>query len=376
MKVLLVGEYSGVHTNLKKGLEKFGVDVLLISEGDAWKKFNSDILLYCPENTKWKKYYNRLMIQKCCNWAKDADVVQFINPSCLYIVNKKFTGVAFELMKRAKVSVSVLAGCDCGMADYQERIIPYICPTCLQEMKKRNWTCFIKSDAAYRKYEEAFYKRIDCLVPGEWACYKVYHDYVKKYNRKMTRIIPYPIDCNAIHPVYNQHDKIVVHFPLNAAKKGTLVVKKAFGILRKKYRDRLLLEVRGHMPIEKYLEYLNGIDIIVDGVGGYSCGLGMSCLMAMAKGKAAVGVRDQVEEGDRSKWLLESPQVDPGYGEDGIVKAVESIISDPERLYELQKESREFVKKYFDAPLVAKQYIKLYKQLLDRKNAQKIRQNK
>lgn len=364
MKVLLVGEYSGVHTNLKKGLEKFGVNVLLISEGDAWKKFDSDIKLYSPEDTKWKKYYNRIMIQKCYNWAKDADIVQFINPSCLYIVNKDLADAVFELMKRAKVSISILAGCDCNVANYQEKIMPYICPACLQEMKKWNGTCFYKSDAEYQKYEAAFYKSIDCIVPGEWDYYKVYHDYVKKYNRKMTRIIPYPIDCGSIQPVYHRHEKIVVHFPLNAAKKGTLVIKKAFRVLGKKYKDKLLLEIRGHMPIEKYLEYLDGIDIIVDGPGGYNCGLGMSCLMAMAKGKAAVGVREQIEKGDRNAWLMESPHVSSGYGEEGIVEAVEGIISDPERMYELQRESRAFVKKYFNSSVVAKQYIRLYKQLL------------
>ena len=43
MKVLLVGEYSGVHNNLKKGLEKLGVKVILINGGDAWKSFGADI---------------------------------------------------------------------------------------------------------------------------------------------------------------------------------------------------------------------------------------------------------------------------------------------------------------------------------------------
>ena len=43
MKVLLVGEYSGVHNNLKRGLEKLGVKVILINGGDSWKNFDSDI---------------------------------------------------------------------------------------------------------------------------------------------------------------------------------------------------------------------------------------------------------------------------------------------------------------------------------------------
>lgn len=44
MRILLVGEYSGVHTNLKVGLEKLGAEVLLVSEGDVWKKFDLSLI--------------------------------------------------------------------------------------------------------------------------------------------------------------------------------------------------------------------------------------------------------------------------------------------------------------------------------------------
>ena len=37
MRVLLIGEYSGFFLNLKKGLEKLGVDCTLAANGDGWK---------------------------------------------------------------------------------------------------------------------------------------------------------------------------------------------------------------------------------------------------------------------------------------------------------------------------------------------------
>src|SRR5690554_4984461 len=45
MKILLVGEYSRLHNSLKKGLQALGHQVTLVSTGDHFKKFPSDILL-------------------------------------------------------------------------------------------------------------------------------------------------------------------------------------------------------------------------------------------------------------------------------------------------------------------------------------------
>src|SRR5690606_38133805 len=45
MKILLVGEYSRLHNSLKEGLLALGHEVLLVSTGDDFKNFPSDILL-------------------------------------------------------------------------------------------------------------------------------------------------------------------------------------------------------------------------------------------------------------------------------------------------------------------------------------------
>lgn len=360
MKVLLVGEYSGVHTNLKVGLTKLGAEVLLISEGDVWKKFATDIKTYYPQNTSWRRAYNWGMYNLCREWARDADVVQFINPSYLYIFNEFSSEFAFELMKRAKVSVTVLAGCDANMSENFAKLMPKICPACLEENKY----CIFKSNSVYRKYEDQFYDQVDSIVPGEWDCDILYRKYVKKYNGKMESIIPYPIDCNKIRPPYEKHSRIVVHSPLNRACKGTSDIKRAFAELYLKYGETVSFEICGRMPIKEYLKYLDGIDIIVDGVSGYSYGLGMSCLLAMAKGKIAVGTRELIEKSEENSWLLESPQVDSGEGTAGIVEAVEGLIANPDRISVLQRESRKYIRKYHNATTVAKRYMELYRKLL------------
>ena len=45
MKILLIGEYSNLHNSLKKGLIDLGHEVTLVSFGDGFKDFSSDIRL-------------------------------------------------------------------------------------------------------------------------------------------------------------------------------------------------------------------------------------------------------------------------------------------------------------------------------------------
>ena len=45
MKILLIGEYSNLHNSLKQGLQKKGHEVVLLSSGDGFKNFDSDIII-------------------------------------------------------------------------------------------------------------------------------------------------------------------------------------------------------------------------------------------------------------------------------------------------------------------------------------------
>ncbi len=43
MRILLLGEYSGVHCTLAEGLRTLGHDVVVASNGDFWKDYPRDI---------------------------------------------------------------------------------------------------------------------------------------------------------------------------------------------------------------------------------------------------------------------------------------------------------------------------------------------
>lgn len=45
MRILLFGEFSGLHVNLKRGLEDLGHEVTVVSFGDDFKKIKGDITI-------------------------------------------------------------------------------------------------------------------------------------------------------------------------------------------------------------------------------------------------------------------------------------------------------------------------------------------
>lgn len=365
MKVLLVGEYSGVHNNLKRGLEKLGVKVILINGGDAWKHFGADIRLFEYATENYKKMYNRWIMEFNKIRFRDIDVVQFINPSYFYSIEKYFADLAFELMNKAKVSVSLLAGCDGNMAMHYDKVAPFICPICLKDGKRCGARCIFRMDRHYLEYEKKFYDKIDAIVPGEWLYYKIYHDFVQTYKDKLKEMILYPVDCEAIRPEYAEHTKLVVHHPLNKANKGTALIRKAFRNLKKKYGKEVVFDACGHMPFHQYLNYLDGIDIMVDVADGYGEGLGMSSLIAMAKGKAVIGskVKEKVLDIDND-WFDDNPQIDVGNGWEGIADSIEHILDHRDELLTIKKASRKYVEIYHDSNKIAQKYLNLYRQLL------------
>lgn len=95
MKILLIGDYSGVHSFLRDALIKLGHEVLLVSTGDGYKRLKADIIIEESNPTnKFMKivvflsellglkgiFLYFLKFRYIFLNLKNYDVVQFINP--------------------------------------------------------------------------------------------------------------------------------------------------------------------------------------------------------------------------------------------------------------------------------------------------------
>ena len=109
MKILLLGEFSGLHKNLQAGLRHSGHEVNLVSWGDGFKKIFGDIN---PPNPPKKNTISRVMFRwTYYNFLKNLsgyDVVQLMSPYVL--LEKYFPYVcALELLKKNNGRVFLLA---------------------------------------------------------------------------------------------------------------------------------------------------------------------------------------------------------------------------------------------------------------------------
>src|SRR5690554_4136687 len=128
MKILLVGEYSRLHNSLKEGLHALGHEVTLVSTGDDFKNFPSDILLKRKYETGILKKVkvglfklfglditsislkNQFLNQK--ETFKDFDIVQLINESPLGISPTQETEIISFLRKNNKKLFLLSCGTD------------------------------------------------------------------------------------------------------------------------------------------------------------------------------------------------------------------------------------------------------------------------
>lgn len=360
MKVLLLGEFSGVHNNLKIGLLKYGIDVKVLNNGDGYKKFKSDGFLTIPHGEGLILNIIKFLLEKYYYYKfLQYDVIQFMHPSVLLDAGFSHEFI-FSVLKKAKLSIVLCAGCDCQFAKYSDMIGVQTCTEC-EKRDIRNHKCRYKRDKKYQIYEKNFLNLIDVIIPTTWEYFKIYNDYDKLYLNKLKPIILFPIDTEKIEFDEIGHKKIIVFHPLNREGfKGTAVIRQAFNILKSKYQNLADFIIDGKMPYDKYYEFIKKVDIIVDQL--HSKTYGMSSLIGMAQGKVIMtGDSRESRKDSRTRYMLEAPILDIGYTVDDIVIAISKLLENPDNINQLKIKGRKYAIKYHDTKLIARKYINLYK---------------
>ncbi|MDE6760099.1 MAG: glycosyltransferase [Lachnospiraceae bacterium] len=366
MKVLLVGEFSKLHNNLQYGLKQLGVNVDTINTGDGFKKFNSDIKqLEISQDKKWdfiRKCYSDLLYTYIHN---KYDVIQFIHELELGEKYGLRRELGISLAKNARLSVLLLAGCNWQYFRYaKEKLGISPCEECLKYDVKRKYGCPLAHDSRARKTAYAFQKNVDVMVP-------MLHEYdvCSKYGPfadKVVEPINIPIKFADTYPLSNHKgsEKLLIYHPLNREGfKGTIMIRKAFKILSKRYADVADFIIEGKMPYEEYSKLMEKVDIVVDEKNGTS--FGVTGLEAMAKGKILItgNYRENIQF-PRYEHLKSAPAFELGTTVDEIVENIANVIDRRNEFEKIAASGREYVKQYHDCKKVAQQFLDLYEQRL------------
>jgi hypothetical protein len=360
MRILLIGEFSGLHNNLKDGLQELGHEVVLASTGDGWKNFPSDIN-WLPKRFKGRLGYIELLLNQyvLSKKLKNYDVVQFISPFLVFEKSFGLDEVCFRnFMRNNKKCFFVVAGGDPVIWKYWQNENDGVYSNYIAQTNK----CDFSVNALKLFHSPLEYRKTEKLVRKANGIIPIMYEYAQPYRSfdNLCDSIPIPINLSKT-PFYENvvHDKIIVFHGLNRrGAKGTQYIEEAFDILKQKYPDDFEFIIDGKMEFNEYRKFIKRVNVVIDQTNTYS--LGLSGLDAMCQGKVTLGGAETV--GMLELKYDNCPAINIKPNAIDIVKQIESLIIKKMEFNAIGKKSRDFIDKHHNHVKVAQLYLDTWEQ--------------
>jgi hypothetical protein len=351
-KILLLGEYSGLHNNLKEGLIQLGHEVEVASSGDGKKNIKGDIDLTLKSKYKIK---NLKELNKIIREFKGYDIVQFINP---YISHRIGVLLYNSIFKYNNKVFCLAAGDDVEFLNFvlshkMEKYSPFDDYLLNEQKNKTNLPYTTKLDYFLHN---RFMKKIDGIVPVMWEYAESYRN--SKYANKITRTIPLPINTDKINFKENKSNvggKVVFYHASNRPSfKGSDIIIEAMKKFQDMYPNDVEMIYADFLPLNEYLEVISKTNVVIDQCRSYS--YAMNAVYSMAKGKIVMSGSEQ--EAIDELGLPKCPVINITPNVNQIISEFEKILIDKNRIEEKGNESRAFIESTHDYIKVSKQYLK------------------
>lgn len=344
-KILLLGEYSGVHKNLKEGLKELGHEVIVASSGDGKKNITSDIDLSLNSTNKIMKFQE---LRNIIKGFQNFDVVQFINP---YITHK--LGVLlYEPIYQQNSKVFCLgAGDDVefvkfalngGMKKYSP-LDEYV------SMKETIEYTTLMDKFLHKK----FMKNLDGVIPIMWEYAESYRK--SQYSNKLKRTIPLPINTNKIEYQENRvKNKLVFYHASNRPLfKGSEIIIEAMKAFQNRYPNEVEMIFADFLPLDEYLEVIGKTNVVIDQCRSYS--YGMNAAYCMAKGKIVLSGSET--EALTELGISNSPVINIQPNVNQLILEFEKLLENKHLINEKSIASREYVEDVHDYIKITNSYL-------------------
>ncbi|MCH5220304.1 MAG: glycosyltransferase [Muribaculaceae bacterium] len=370
MKVLFLGDYSGLHATVANTLRSLGHECVVVSDGSRCMDTKRDINLKRESGlVNSFRYLSRAF--NLIRSFKGFDVVQIINPGFVHLRPDKLRYLFKTLKNRNGAVCLSLAGTDSFYAKslldtdlfrYSEyKVGSNPTPYALHNNQVINeWIAPELMD-----YCRFVYDNIDGAVSAIYeyhiAAQNFIHDKPVVYGG-----IPVDIDALSFKPLKRESDsKVTILAGIKSEMtlfKGTDRLLTAAQAVELRHPDKCEVLIARDLPLTEYLNRLERADIILDQLYSYSPAT--NALQAMAMGKIAVSGG----EPEFYDFLGEStlrPIINAVPNDNLLVEILESLVlSDASLLEKLSSESRLFVEKHNDSRLVANNYLKAWEKMI------------
>lgn len=364
MKILLLGEFSNVHWTLACALRKLGHEVSVISNGDEWKGYPSDISLVRKSGRMGSIVY-LYKVLRLLPKLKGYDVVQLINP-VHFIDLKAERGIRiYDYLRRHNKRIFLGAfGYDHyyvydSIVNRTLRYCDYYTPT--REVhhdwntaNEHDWLHTFKKDANIH-----IANTCDGIISGLYEYDVAY----RPHFAGKTTFIPFPIETKDIDEgQLMTHEGRKLRFFIGiqrhrTALKGTDIMLRALEKVVANHPDRAEMVKAESVPFAQYKEMMKSSDILLDQI--YSYTPAMNALQAMSQGLIVVGGGEE-----ENYTILKEDELRPIINvqpdEEDIYRQLEQLILHPERIAKLKRDSVEYIRRHHDSIKVAKQYIDVW----------------
>lgn len=374
MKILLIGEYSRLHNSLKEGLLVQGHEVVLVSSGDYFKKYDTDYSFHSsflsnywfPKKVK-NAFYKLTAIDlekaerglRFCfllSKLKQFDHVQLINSDAIETF-PFFSRILYKkLFKKIESRSLLICGDETPVIDYllkKEFNYSILTPYFEDFSLKNHFEYPLKySKKKYQKTFDWLAKNCQCLIASDLD-YKIPMDKMKY----PVHFIPNPINTQKLeYKTLKIEDKIVIFLGKNRLsylKKGIIFFEKALSFIREKYPDKIEVIITENVPYQEYINSYNKAHILLDQVYAYD--QGYNALEAMAKGKAVfTGAETEfMQHYNLAERVAINTLPDVEY----LVNELSFLIENPEEIIAISKRARAFIEKEHNYIKIAEKYL-------------------
>lgn len=370
MKILFLGDYSGLHATLADALRRMGHDCTVLSNGSRCMDTRRDIdLNRRPGLINSFKYLARCF--EVVPRLKGYDVVQIVNPGFLSLKPGKLRHF-FDIVRRNNGCIGLtLCGSDSfvvkdslegNLFRYSEFKVdgapsPHVAdsPKTIAE-----WCAAGLTDYCAHVYENV-----------DFALSSLYEYHLLAQPHLQGKVLEYagiPVDTRSIAMKELEFDsdgriRIIAAIKSEMTTfKGTLRLLEAAREVERRHPDKVVVEEARDMKLTDYLRKIEESHIVLDQL--YSYTPATNALQTMAMGRIAVsGGEPEFYDFIGEEKLRPVVNVVPD--DRLIVSTLENLVTSPrEYLRELSRQGRKFVEKHNSAEVVAKRYLNVWEKMI------------
>jgi hypothetical protein len=365
-RILLIGDYSNLHSQLGKSLAAMGHDVTVMSEGSGFQNTNRDIDI----SRRPTKFGGLQLTLRCLfplhKYMRGYDIVAIQHQHFLRLKPRRLRYFFDRLCGENGAVFLSYAGTD----------VPYLLEALNQQSPLR-YNEFRIGDAKSPFFTNSSKKVAEWLTPQMRA----YNEHVLQnirgavtalyeYHVAARTVLPddkiayggIPIDVDALAPVTIPEHLDCVNIFLGRQRgrlleKGTDLLEIASRRVEQKMPGRCKLTIVENLPYAEYVNTMLSSHVLLDQI--YSYTPATNALIAMSRGLNVVSGG----EPDFYDFIGEHsnrPIINASTNLDDLTDVLADVVAHPELIAERGRQSRQFVLKHNAANIVAQRYLNFW----------------